>query len=160
MQIHLGKSGTRFLLRPTNRAGPASGEFSGIEATQTWQQLNCREQAITLIDPGAPKEGGFECNRDVSPIMVSHPRFIDRMLRTLRAFGGRTARDTKDVIESRPAERQLRCRLGYQSLPKPHIHGPRRNKRHCILPSTLAARPTWFVMHGQQRSLCLECFPA
>jgi hypothetical protein len=82
------------------------------------------------------------------------------MLRTLRVFGGRTPPDTKDVIEARTAERQLRCRLGYQSLPKSHIHGPRRNKRHCILPSTLAAHPTWFVMRGQQRSLCPECFPA
>jgi hypothetical protein len=50
VRIHLGKSGTRLLLRPTNRPGPASGEFSGSEATQTGSSstvVNRRYHSLT-----------------------------------------------------------------------------------------------------------------
>jgi hypothetical protein len=44
-----GKASSRSLSHPTNRVGPASGEFSGSE--NRLLPLDCRYQAITLIAP-------------------------------------------------------------------------------------------------------------
>jgi hypothetical protein len=38
----------------------------------TVEILNCCNQAITLIDPGQPSTGGFECNGDLSPTTCAY----------------------------------------------------------------------------------------
>jgi len=78
--------------------------------------------------------------------------FIDNLQRLPSGFEGCIASDRTGAIVARPAEHYLRLHLGCQSLPRPHIHGPRWNKRLCIPPSGLPrgvmALPPCGEMHG------------
>src|SRR5579864_6336677 len=107
----------------------------------------------------APAEVQRLSRRTVTPAAVSQSAFIDNLQKILRVFSCCTAPGTKSAIVATPTEHQLRSRPGFQSLPTARIHDSPPNKRPCIQPSTLAARPISSEVRGRQRFLCPEWFP-